>query len=309
VNKRFSPWWLVALAAGVCVVALAIAAYLRSRGAEDVVRRLIESAKPDAVVLYIDIDALRRAGVLETLAGNRVAEEPEYKLFVQQSGFDYRQDLDKVAVAFEDVGMFVVASGRFQWRTLREYVTAQQGVCRNAFCRMAGSRPKRHISFFPLRPDVMALAVSEDEWAAARLQAKHGGPPPFAPPQNRPVWLRIPAAALRKQRDWPAGMRLFVKAMQQSDEVMLSLGREGLKLSAFLEVTCPTTDAAAVLATQLRGLTALLRDLLSQEGKQANPRDLSGVLVGGAFSADGRLVHGRWDLPPEFLEALAGGSL
>jgi hypothetical protein len=148
-EQALSPWWLVALAAGVCVVALAIAAYLRSRGAEDVVRRLIESAKPDAVVLYIDIDALRRAGVLETLAGNRVAEEPEYKLFVQQSGFDYRQDLDKVAVAFEDVGMFVVASGRFQWRTLREYVTAQQGVCRNAFCRMAGSRPNATFRFSP----------------------------------------------------------------------------------------------------------------------------------------------------------------
>ncbi|MCE5308797.1 MAG: hypothetical protein LLG20_14255 [Acidobacteriales bacterium] len=307
-KKRFSPWWLVALLVAVCVGVVAVATYLRSRAVESSAQRLLQSARPDAVVLYIDLAALRRVGVLDAVAGNRVTEEPEYKLFVQQSGFDYRQDLDNVAVAFQGDGMLALARGRFQWRTLRDYVAAQQGVCRNSFCRMAGSQPNRQISFFPMRSDMMALGVGTDEWAAGTLQTKRRGPLPFVVP-DRPAWMHIPSAALRKDRDLPAGARLFVRAMQDSEDVMLSLGRDKLSLSAFLDATCKTPEAASVLVTELQGITALLRDLLTKEGKTANPRDLSGVLVGGVFQAEGRVVHGRWTVPTEFLEALAGGSL
>jgi hypothetical protein len=299
---------LVALLVAACAAVVLVATYLRSRAVERPVQRLLQSANSDAVVLYVDLDALRRAGALEIIAGNRVTEEPEYKLFVRQSGFDYRQDLDSVAVAFQDGEMLALARGRFQWRTLRDYVAAQQGQCRNTFCRMAGSQPRRQISFFPMRSDIMALAVSSDDWAAGKLQVKHAGPLPFAPP-DRPVWLHIPPGALRKERDLPAGARLFVKAMRDSEGVMLSLGQDGLALGAFLDVTCPTPASASVLVTELQGITALLRDLLAKESKTANPRDLSGVLVGGAFHAEGRTVHGRWTVPNQFLEALAAGSL
>lgn len=267
----------------------------------------MQSAHPDAIILHIDFDALRRAGFLNAIAGNRVTEEPEYKLFVQQSGFDYRQDLDSVTAAFHGGKTLALARGRFQWRTLRDYVAAQQGACRNTFCRMAGSQPDRQISFFPMRSDIMALAVGADEWAASELQAKRGGPPPFALP-GRPVWLHVPSSVLRQERDLPAGARLFAKAMRDSEQVMLSLGRVNLGLEAFLDVTCQTPEAATLLLTQLRGVTALLRDLLAKEGKTANPRDLSGVLVGGAFRAEGRMVHGNWAVPADFLEAFTGGS-
>ena len=173
---------------------------------------------------------------------------------------------------------------------------------------MAGSQPNRRISFFPMRADIMALAVGDDEWAASRLQAKRDGPPPFTIP-DRPVWLYVPSSVLRQERDLPAGARLFAQAMRDSEQVMLSLGRVNLGLEASLEATCKTPEAAAVLLTQLRGVTALLRDLLAKEGKTANPRDLSGVLVGGAFRAEGRIVRGNWAVPADFLEVLAGGSL
>jgi hypothetical protein len=307
VKNRFSPWFLVALVATVCVATIGIATYLRSRAVERPAERLAQSAHPDAVILHINFDALRRAGALNAIAGNRVTEEPEYRLFVQQSGFDYRQDLDSVTAAFHGGETLVLARGRFQWRTLRDYVAAQQGECRNSFCRMAGSQPNRRISFFPMRSDIMALAVGDDDWAALRLQAKRGGPPPFAVP-DRPVWLYVPSGALRQERDLPAGARLFAQAMRDSEQVMLSLGRVNLGLEASLEATCKTPEAAALLLNQLRGVTALLRDLLAKEGKAANPRDLSGVLVGGAFRAEGRVVHGNWAVPADFLEALSGGS-
>ena len=306
-RNRFSPWLLVALVAIVCVASVGIATYLRSRAVERPAERLIRSAHPDAIILHIDFDALRRAGVLNLIAGDRVTEEPEYKLFVQQSGFDYRQDLDSVTAAFHGGEMLVLARGRFQWRTLRDYVAAQQGECRNAFCRMAGSQPNRRISFFPMRSDIMALAVGDDEWAALALQVKRGGPLPFALP-DRPVWLHVPSSVLRQERDLPAGARLFAKALRDSEQVMLSLGPMNLGLEAFLDVTCKTPEAASLLLTQMQGVTALLRDLLAKEGKTANPRDLSGVLVGGTFRAEGRMVHGNWAVPADFLEAFTEGS-
>ena len=52
----------------------------------------------DAAVLYVDIAALRSTGILEKLVGSTVGEEAEYKAFVQQSGFDYKRDLDRVMV-------------------------------------------------------------------------------------------------------------------------------------------------------------------------------------------------------------------
>lgn len=298
----------MALLVTACLAVVVVATYLRSRAVERTAERLLQSANPDAIVLYVDLDALRRAGALETIAGNPVAVEPEYKLFVQQSGFDYRQDLDNVAVAFQDGEMLALARGRFQWRTLRDYVAAQKGECRNTFCRMEGSQPQRQISFFPMRSDIMAFAVSADPWAATKLQVKRSGPPPFAPP-DRPVWLHIPSGALRKERNLPAAARLFSNALQDSESVMFSLGRDNLALGAFLDVTCPTPAAASGLVTKLRGITALLRDLLAKESKAAKPGELSGVLAGGTFDAEGRTVHGRWTVPTEFLEALAGGSL
>jgi hypothetical protein len=292
----------------VCVATIGIVTYLRFRAVERPAERLARSAHPDAVLLHLDFDALRRAGVLNAIAGNRVTEEPEYKLFVQQSGFDYRQDLDSVTAAFHDGEMLVLARGRFQWRTLRDYIAAQQGNCLNAFCRMGGSQPDRYISFFPMRSDTMALGVGTDKWAAAKLQRKRGGPLPFVIP-DRPVWLRIPASVLRRDGELPAGARLFAKAMQDSEEVTLSLDRLNVGLGAFLDATCKTPEAASLLVTQLQGITKLLRDLLAKEGKTANSRDLSGVLVGGAFRAEGRMVHGTWSVPADFIEALTGGTL
>lgn len=292
----------------VCVAIVAVATFMRSRAVERTAERLLQSASPDAVVVYIDFDALRRAGALDAIAGNRVTEEPEYKLFVQQSGFDYRVDLDNVAAALQDGEMLALVRGRFQWRTLRDYVAEQRGECRNAFCRMQGSQPNRGISFFPLRSDLMGFAVGSDEWLAGKLQTKRGGPPPFAIP-DRPVWVHIPGSVLRKEHELPSGARLFAKAMQDSEDVMFSLGRDNLSFGAWLDATCPTPAAASVLVTQLQGVTALLRDLLAKDGKSANPRDLSGVLVGGSFQVDGRVVRGHWTVPREFLEALAGGAL
>ncbi len=37
----------------------------------------------NASVIYIDVDALRRSGILGMLAGSKTAEEPDYQQFVR----------------------------------------------------------------------------------------------------------------------------------------------------------------------------------------------------------------------------------
>ena len=53
-------------------------------------------------MVYIDTGLLRQSGLLELVAGSKAVEEPDYRKFVDQTGFDYRRDLDAVAAAFVD---------------------------------------------------------------------------------------------------------------------------------------------------------------------------------------------------------------
>ncbi len=123
----------------------------------------------DAAVLSVDFAALRRGGMLDLLAGPVVEEEPEYKGFVAKTGFDYRKDLDHAFVSFHSAGTYFLARGRFDWGRLQAYAKEQGGGCFDDVCRMTGSLPSRRISYFLLRSDLLAMAVSPDESAATRM--------------------------------------------------------------------------------------------------------------------------------------------
>ena len=77
---------------------------------------------------------------------------------------------------------------------------------------MQGSTPERHISFLPLRNDVIALAVSTDDLAAARLMKM--GPPVKTRIPTAPVWLSIPGSEMRQPGALPAGIRVVFSACQ-----------------------------------------------------------------------------------------------
>jgi len=189
---RYKPgiWPLTALIAVLCGLSIWAVVAFRSRpmAPAELMRRL---PTRDALVAYIDFAALRRDGILQMLDKSKVAEDAEYQEFVRETEFDYKQDLDSVLIAFTPMGKFLLASGRFDWKSLRSYVSAQQGQCYNSFCKLNGSTPDRHISFFPLQANLMAMAVSPDDSAALRLQGVAPGPAPEVPPA--PVWKEKPS--------------------------------------------------------------------------------------------------------------------
>lgn len=265
--------------------------------------RLILSRFPveDAIVLNADFGSIRKAGLL---SDPKLPLEPEYRQFLEGTGFDYRKDLDSVTASFSKSGNFFIARGRFNWQRLREYAARQGGSCYEELCRMQGSTPERRISFLPLRDDTMALAVSTDDLAANRLTKQ--GDPVNAQIPAAPLWISVPGSALRDRSASPPGLGLMLSALTNADRLVLTVGLSGTGLAAKMEATCRTKDDARVLASQLRTVTATLKEALQQD-KQAQSDDLIAVLVGGTFQDNGARVTGIWPFSKSLIASLTSG--
>ena len=255
----------------------------------------------EAVVVSVDFAAVRGAGLLSE---SKLPLEPEYKQFLDGTGFDYHRDLDSVTASFSRSGNFYIARGRFNWAKLRDYAARQGGSCYEQLCRMQGSTPERRISFLPLRDDVMALAVSTDDLAANRLTKT--GEPITAQLPSAPMWVMVPGSALHEAAAFPPGMRLMLSALTSADRLVVTVGLSGTGLAAKLEATCRTKDDAHVLASQLRTVTATLKEALLRD-KAAQSDELVKVLVGGTFDDNGAKVEGQWPFSKALIASLTNG--
>jgi len=295
----------VAAAILTCLLAGGGVLWLRSRALRPAAL-LARLPRRDALVVFIDFDALRRAGILQWLDGAKTPEDADYRGFVAQTRFDYLRDLDTAVAAFAPNGKYLLLKGRFDWTSLGAYVRAQNGACAGALCRMTGSAPERRISFFPLRSNLMALAVSQDDSAALRL----GQPAPADAMEipAAPLWLSIPMSTMKSGPALPGGARPFARAIEQAESATLAFAPDGARIAASLNVRCLKPEDAADIAAQLTSATALLREAVVKEHHQPNPADLTGILAAGVFHAEGSRVLGRWPIEKQFLQTLLGGG-
>lgn len=296
--------WLIGSLVAAALVAIGTVAYLKIR---DLSREAALARLPsdNAAVLSIDFSALRRGGIFDLLSGPVVEVEPEYKTFVDKTAFDYRRDLDHAFLSFHPDAVYFVVRGRFDWKRLEAYAREQGGGCSNGLCRMPGSQPSRKISFFPIRSNLMAMAVSGDESAAARMNEPAGRARPL-PLLQQPVWLALPSSTLRKSTEFPVGTQLFARAMEDAESATISIAPQGKALEAQLEVVCRSSNEASVLIAQFQKMTAVLRQIIEKEKQKPNPADLSGVLTAGVFEQRDARVLGRWPIERVFLDTLAG---
>jgi hypothetical protein len=241
----------------------------------------------DATVASIDVAVLRKSGLLSVLAAKPQSEEPEYRGFVESTGFDYQKDLDHVAAVFTPDATYFVVRGHFDWVKLEAFAKAGGGTCYERLCRMPGSIPERRISFLPLQANVMALAVSKDDLAAAKLRETRA-PGDFQKLRD-PVWISIPANGLKRAEDAVPAMRLVAATVAGADRVTLTLGpKEGGDYAARLEAICASPQAAASIAEQLKKVTAALKTT-------------------GTFQQSNLKVFGYWPISKGLFENLAGG--
>lgn len=262
----------------------------------------------DAVILSIDFAALRRAGFMELLARSKTPEEPEYQQFVAKTEFDYKQDLDVALASFSPAGKYFLLRGRFNWGSLNSYAKAQSGgSCYNTLCEMPGSVPERKISFFPLRPQIMALAVTTTPDAAIGMEERSANPRQVDPPAD-PVWISFPGSVLQQADSLPTGTKMFAETVARAENVILSIGPQGKDFQATLAAHCKTKHDAAQVQTELERATQMLVSLLKRENTKPNPRDLSGTLTSGTFSHNDVLVSGHWPIAHELVESMLTGE-
>lgn len=305
-RSKLQPWHLAAALILICVGILGTLAYRRSRTVATPRAMLACLPRTGAVGVYLDVEALRRSGIVDLVAGSKSMEELEYQKFVEGTGFDYRRDLEALAGAFSGRNSHLVLRGNFDWKRISAYAVGQGGKCNNSVCRVAATNG-RFISFYPLRSDAMAIAISSDEWAALDI-ASHPSPD-GAPTPDQPIWLSVSGPALRDVASLPAGARSFVSPLESADNIVLSIGTMENRLAVNLDVLCASDSAATNLVTKLEGATGMLRKLLDREKVKPNPRDLSGILAGGKFRREGNRVLGGWPMQRDFIEALASGSV
>jgi hypothetical protein len=259
----------------------------------------------DETRFYVNAEALRRAGVLGLLAGAGRAEEADYRVFLRETHFDYTRDIRAVAGAAGGAQILLIVRGQFDWSRLRAYAAAHGGSCAGELCYAPTSKAGRWASFYPIQPDVMALAVSPNRSAAQALRGSKGAAGQFSTVQ--PVWVELSQSVLKDPGSLPLALRIFVMALESADSVILSLKpAEGADAQFQLELNarCATAAAAQAMRNQLEIDTKMLKLALVREHAPAGPADLTGLLTAGTFYVVDDHVTGRWPIRKELLKAL-----
>jgi hypothetical protein len=270
-------------------------------------QQLIQSLpQARATHVFIDVDGLRHAGVLDLIAGSKSAEDSDYKAFVDQTGLDYRTDLDAVAAAFSEGNTYLALRGRFVWKKLAAYAQSHGGKCDASLCSLPASRSGYFVSFEPLRSTVLAMAVSTDEHGVTMIGPQDWRKPPHLPAE--PVWISVPSYTL-SDTSAGSGTHAFLEPLSQAQDVTFAVGPAPKGFQLRLEAICATPEIAELMTRRLSASTDLLKKMLDREKMTASPNDLSGVLTSGVFSQQNEKVTGIWPIQRGFLEALAGGKV
>lgn len=255
---------------------------------------------------YIDFALMRRTGVLNRLAGPAAVEEPDYRKFVEATGFDYRRHLDGALISSQDDATFYLASGEFNWPQIESYVKSQGGRCSNGFCMMAGSGPGKLLSLKPMERRTLALAVSKDPMAVTRMSTENQTPvltPPFSP-----AWVRVPGERLMGSPDLPEGLSMFLQAFRGAERVLFLLRPTKDGMDVVLDAPCATPAVANAVAGRLLQSTALMKGLASAQQAGKDERRMLSILAGGKFRVDQATVRGFWPVPLGLLEGLTGAG-
>ena len=270
-------------------------------------QQLIQSLpQARATHVFIDVGGLRRAGVLDLIAGSKSTEDPEYKAFVEQTGMDYRTDLDAVAAAFSEGNTYFALRGRFIWKKLAAYAQSHGGKCDATLCSMPATRNGYFISFITLRPTVLAMAVSTDEHGVGMIGLQDWRKPPHLP--TEPVWVSVPSYSL-SDANLAAGTHAFLEPLSQAQDVTFAVGSAPKGFQLRVEAVCATPEIAELMTRRLSASTDLLKKMLDREHMKASPNDLSGVLTSGTFSQQNERVTGTWPIDRGFIESLANGKI
>jgi hypothetical protein len=307
VTKKFalSLRVLIALAISAAIAAGVYFYYLRPqyKHASELVGLLPRS---DAVLFYADVEALRAGGILKSLEGAKSVQEADYQHFVERTGFDYERDLDAIAVASVPNQLFAVLRGHFDWKRLSEYAKQQGGSCRGTYCQVPNPKSGRWLSFFPIRPNVMAVAASADTNAAYSLLPRRGAPAFIAP--SYPAWIQVPKRVIDNPDALPAAAQVFVRSLSPASEATFGIEgapdrpKDGFLVRMMAQYS--SEKEAQNVSEHLTRLTRLLGALASKDKQNKADAGVGELLRSAAFVAGDKQVKGQWHLSRAFLDSI-----
>jgi hypothetical protein len=247
--------------------------------------QLLQMLPPDrGVYVFLDIGLLRSAGLLDVVAGAKSIEQPDYQKFVADTGFDYRQDLDQVAIAFRDGDVYYAAQGDFNWDKLAAYAPAHGGKCDRFLCTTPGSEPGRNVSYYMPRNNILALATSRTASAGDMVAPGTWRNGPNIPAVG--LWVAAPGGVFKNLNAAPAVARPFLAPLAAAQSTIFTLGPGQQDFELRVEVTTRDAASSRKLAEQVESLNTAAQ-----------------LTTARVESKDTQVV-GTWPVSKAFLESL-----
>lgn len=327
----------LATAAGLAVVYL-LAYFVWFRQPNPGRGRLLSLMPEDAnAVLFVDLMELRRASFFTDLLAwaPKPDADQEYRKFVEDTGFDYERDMDRLAVAFEQQGaqriFFAVGEGRFDKKKIRADA-AKNGTVQNSgrteiFSLPIAGSPAR-VSFVFLKKDRIAFtnnndvaswlpgakAVDDAEWR--ERFARVAGSPVFVVMRNealRGAFGADPASQALAQRATGGFSSPQLSSLLAQLQWLTVAGKpENDKLRVAMDAESLEDKNAQQLADLLKGIVLLARAGLSgartQQQLATTTRQsyltlLKSVEVSRIDRPDTKSVRLMFDVTPDILKS------
>jgi hypothetical protein len=306
---RGSPKGWKVIAAGATLAAVAVTAFylffrLRYRTAAELVGLLPQSS---AVVVYVDLNALRTTGLLKRFNESLATQEAEYRKFVSSTGFLYERDLDALAVSSFPDQTFGVARGRFDWKRLRDYATVNGGSCQESLCQVPGSKPDRRLSFLRIRSNLMALAISAD--ASAAYDLRPGTARDHFQTPDYPAWIRVPKRLLDNPKSLPPPVQVIAVALSGASNIILGFRsdtpqRDAGGLLLRMDASFDSAVHASLARNHMAQLVGLFKSMANSQSADPESADLSRALSSGSFLSNDSELEGAWHIPGSLIDSL-----
>jgi hypothetical protein len=302
---RIRPSVLALAMLGVCLAVFGLLEHQRRNRDFSDAALLARLPGDEGSCAFLNIQALRQSGLLDTIAGNRAEEEAEYQAFVRNTGFDYRQDLDAVWAHFAPDSNLFILRGRFSWDQLGSYMKNNEGKCLNGVCSIP-IRRGLFLSAMPLAPGVIAIGTGSNRTVVyAALQ--HRATPVSTLPAE-PFWIELSENYLKNSSGLPEGTRAFASAVSGAKHVFLSVSPGGSSLEAKLRATFATAQDAASRRDNLEKATGMLRTFFERDKQRPQSGDFSSTLLAGKFEQQQENVIGHWPMDLQLLQRIVSGN-
>ena len=330
--------WIVTVAALVLLSAAGLYVYQRrgesnASGRDDLLDRM--PADSNAVV-FADVAELRSAPFVAQLFAWAPQPEPDedYARFLNETGFHYERDLDRVAIAFQKVGQdsafFAVADGRFDRQKISALANKSGTVKKHGGHEVfaipeSGEAKNIYLTFLNTGRIVLTDRAELAQTLAARKRSddsgewrsrfeRLGGSPVFA------VIRQNAAAGEALTERAPGGFSSpqLSTALDQLQWITLAGKPENDRLQVVAEGECASDDTARQLADLLNGVLALaeagLNDAKTRQQLEPSLREaylalLKSADVSKLDRGDTKSVRLAFEVTPEFLESARRASV